>query len=453
MKRILCLALTVLLVFPLFPARAEETAREISTVEDLLAMAQNPAGDYILMADLDMSGIAWHCPDFSGTFDGNGHAILNLTLTEPGDSQYLCYDGNSISYSASYCGLFASLSDATVKNLQLLNVRCVLEGECPLFLGGLAGYMENSTLSGCTVTGCLELRAHDRMFGVGGIVGYGWGSIADCTADVTLICVDTDSETLDEQFLGGAYGAGFISVDRCEITLDGYISEHGFVHSGGVVGMYMAYPFGTDQQARIHDTHVRGKITFFEDNSNRRAYCKALIGETLYSYGSLEGNTTDFVRDERYEYTEELRPEECDAPVYAQTVIPSGCNSFGYTLYTCQLCGYSYRDHYSLHCHNFICEETIPATEDSEGLLTFTCQDCETTYTQSVPPLEPAATTAEEESSSPLPELETTDENVAQPEENRVFPWFLSVAVGLGVLGCVCHLCRSLKKKPGKYQQ
>lgn len=454
MKRLLWLTLALLFLFSAFPVQAEEAPVEIHTVEDLLAMAQNPTGDYVLMADLDMTGIPWPSPDFSGTFDGNGYAILNLTLTEVGNTQHLCYDGNSISYSASFCGFFASLSGATVKNLSLWNVRSVLEGDCPLFLGGIAGYMENSTLSGCTITGCLELRAHDRMFGLGGIVGYGWGSISDCTADVTLICVDTDADTLDEQFLGGAYGAGFISVDRCHITLDGYISEHGFVHSGGVVGMYMAYPFGVSQQARIQDTRVCGKITFFEDNTNRRAYCRALIGETLYSYGKLEGNTTDFIRDERYEYTKELRPEKCDVPDYEESVIPSGCDSYGYTLYTCLLCGYSYRDQYTLPCHNLSYTQTLPATEESEGLLTGICQDCGITFTQAIPRLEPSPTaesTAESTTGREETLPEPTETEKPRPQEGAT--WIFPTAAGAAVLVVAGILLLRPGKRHGKFQK
>ena len=58
---------------------------------------------------------------------------------------------------------------------------------------------------GCTVTGCLELRAHDRMFGVAGVVGYGSGTVEGCTVDVTLICTDTDPNTKDEQFMAAVF--------------------------------------------------------------------------------------------------------------------------------------------------------------------------------------------------------------------------------------------------------
>ena len=96
MRKILSVLLTMLLLFPLSTAvMADEAAPvEIYTPEDLQKMAEDPDGSFILMEDLDMTGIPWKALDFSGTLDGNGHAILNLTLTEMGDTKPNSCDGN-----------------------------------------------------------------------------------------------------------------------------------------------------------------------------------------------------------------------------------------------------------------------------------------------------------------------------------------------------------------------
>ena len=68
-KYISLVLLLVLLVTLAVPARGTEPEpAEIATVEDLLAMAENPSGSYILTADLDMTGIPWKSLDFSGAF-------------------------------------------------------------------------------------------------------------------------------------------------------------------------------------------------------------------------------------------------------------------------------------------------------------------------------------------------------------------------------------------------
>lgn len=414
----LVLVLSLLCVPAASATEAETIAPEpvqIHTVEELQAIAEDPEGSYILMEDLDMTGIEWMPLDFSGSFDGNGHAILNLTLTQPGETKAKSWDGNRKDYETAYVGLFGTLMNAEVKNLKLINVRAVIESDEPCFLAGLAGYAENTTISGCTVTGCLELRAHDRMLGVGGVVGYGSGYVQQCRVDVTLITVDTDAETKDEQFLGGVYGTGFMDVTDCQVIIDGYVSEHGYVHSGGLVGMYMDYPFGKTRVGTIQGNDVKGKITFFEDNTNRRAYCKAVTGENLVDWYSIQNNTEEFQRDERTDYTLELRPEMCQDAEYAETVIQPTCDEYGYTIYQCYSCGYCYSDHYTPFQHT-VTEWSVKEapTVEQEGLSEGNCDGCGITLQRTEAKLEPVPTETTQVTETTL-SPETTGVT-AQPE-------------------------------------
>ena len=454
MKKFLSILLLSLLLLPVTVYADQAAPVEIHTVEDLLAVGKNPQGDYILMADLDMTGVEWKSLDFFGTFQGNGHAILNLTLSQPGELRKDSYDGNAKAYETAYVGFFGTLSGATVTDLKLINVRAVVEMDCPVFLAGMAGYMEDSTVSGCTVTGTLELRAHDRMFGVGGIAGYGWGCIENCTADVTLITVDTDTTTKDEQFLGGIYGTGFIDVVNCHVTLAGYISEYGYVHSGGVVGMYMSYPYGNGRHGKLVDTHVKATITFFERNDNRRAYCRGLIGESLINSATISGNTAEFVRDERFEYQRVLRPEMCDNPVYTETVVEAGCSSYGYTRYTCDGCGCSYTDHYTLFAHTVTqWTETVAAALENEGLRTGLCDGCGMEFQEVIPRLEPAPTEAETQPPTEAAQPETVPAEELQPAEKpKNVPW-LWLGMGAVPVLVVLFLCGKKKGRAGKYEK
>lgn len=416
LRRYLSMVLLAVLFLSLaVPVRGDEPELiEIATVEDLLAIAENPTGSYILTADLDMSGIPWKSLDFSGSFDGNGHAILNLILSQPSDDRPLSYDGNNKGYETTYVGFFGTLVDAQVKNLKLLNVQALVETDEPCFLAGIAGFADHSLVENCVITGCLELRAHDRMFGVAGIIGSGNGMVTGCTVDMTLICTDTDSAAKDEQFLGGVFGTGFVSVTDCEIILDAYISDHGYVHSGGIGGMHMRYPLPDWKTVGyITGNCVTGKITFFEDNRDRRAYCEAEVGEPLASNTVIEHNTTAFLRNERFTYDTELRPETCTAPAYSQEVIPSTCQSYGYTLHTCSGCGYSYRDSYTLHAGHATDNWTQvkAATVAQEGLSRGVCDTCGLEMERTEPILPPEESTAEPTLSSaePIPEEETSE--------------------------------------------
>lgn len=409
MKKLFCFVMLLLALT--VPAWAEGVPTEISTPEELAAMANDPSGSYVLTEDLDMEGITWNCFDFSGTLDGNGHSILNLSVTQPGENTETALDGNQKEYPAAYAGLFAKLEGAEVKNLNLVNIRGLVETDQPCFLGGIAGYSMDSAVSGCTVTGQMELRAHEGILGVAGVLGYGVGTIDGCTVDVTLICVDTDAQTSDEQFLGGAFATGFMSVTDCNIRLDAYISEHGFVHSGGVAGMLLQYPIGMGKSASITGNTIDAGINFFEHSTKRRAYCGEVVGELLktmnFNY-SINNNTKTLRKNEVKTYDTELRPEKCAEPHYTETVVPSDCQNYGYMEYTCDTCGYSFRDHYQLHAHTVHQWTTEKAATESEtGLSTGICDVCGETVERVDPVLTAPEETQPETEPEALPTVET----------------------------------------------
>jgi len=415
-RRIVAAGLLLLLFCSLIPsALATETEpveeyREIYTIEDLRAMGEDPLGSYILMEDLDMAGVDWVPLDFQGNFNGNGHAILNLTLTQPGVEEALSYDGNQVNYQTKFVGLFGVLRNAVVENLQLLNVRACMSVDYPCFLGGIAGFCQDSTIRGCQVTGTMELRAGNDIYGVGGVAGYGAGSIEKCTVDVTLLTVDTVPETKGEQFLGGLYATGFIDAKDNSIQIAGYVSEYGYVHSGGITGMYMQQPLGAGVSGRMTGNTVKGRITFFEHNENRRAYCAAYAGETLAQTYIRNNNKESFQRKEIWNDTTELRPCTCEAPSYEENVREASCNAFGYTTYVCTGCGYTFTDHYTLPAHTITqWRVTVEPTTETEGQSVAICDDCRKEFTRVEPRLEPVPT---EETQPPM-----TEPVVAAPKE------------------------------------
>ena len=339
-------------------SRADEI--EITPVTDvygLLSMADEPSGNYRLDADIDMDGVNWIPFEFSGTFDGNGHTLLNLTVNGTGEEKRTTYDGNHKAYETAFAGLFSVLS-GTVENLNLLNERISIDVSDSAFSGGIAGYGENGTVRNCKVAGIHELKADAKMFGIGGIMGYGFGSIENCAVDITLICVDKNAAERDEQFLGGILAGGYADIVSCNIDLQGYVSERGYAHNGGIVGIYIFFPRGTEHYGNVTENTVNGTIHFFEDNTDRRAYCNSLIGEIMNwnfrfsgnKYGETTVNSTDrSIRDEIKAYDRELYPETCEAPEYTVTRGEAEPGAFGYTEYVCKGCGYTFRDNYRIY--------------------------------------------------------------------------------------------------------
>lgn len=336
---------------------------QISTPEDLKAIKDNPSGNYILTKDIDMSESFWKPFSFSGTLDGNGYSILNLNIQTIGSETADTYDGNYKIYDTYFAGLFSQINNATISNLCLVNLRANINIIDSCFVGSFAGYSDNSTITNCSVSGELSLTVNAPMFGVGGIVGYGNGKISNTSTDTTLICIDTNTTERDEQFLGGACAAGYVDVDNCNIKLQGFVSDHGYVHNGGLIGMYIFYPYGINYYGSITYNHVEGKITFFEDNTDRRAYCKPMIGEIMIYEFEYGGNTENFINDERFEYNTDLLPEACATPDYDIVVTEPLTDTFGYTTYTCKNCGYTFTDNYTIYEEP---EEitTVPVTEE-----------------------------------------------------------------------------------------
>ena len=109
--------------------------REIQTSLQLEAARTNLSAHYELIANIDLADytnwnpIGNHSDPFSGTLDGLGHTISNLTTN-----------------SSQYAGLFGYISDANLRNLSMRvsNVNAYASHQASA--GGLAGYADNSDI-------------------------------------------------------------------------------------------------------------------------------------------------------------------------------------------------------------------------------------------------------------------------------------------------------------------
>lgn len=409
---LLCAVMLLGLVMPALATElpaADAKLHRIRTAEDLKEIAEDPTGHYILENDIDMTGIEWKPIDFAGVFDGMGHALLNLSLTQPGDAVETAYDGNRKSYDCKYVGLFSTLKNAEVKNLKLMGVEGYVETDEPCFMGSIAGYVYKSTITDCVVYGTMEMRAHNQMFGLGGIAGYGVGSIDKCEVDLVMILTDTNQETLDEQFLGGAFSTGYMDVRDSEIKLNAFASEYGYAHTGGIVGMLMQYPIGEGKRLEMMRNSVSGSITFFECNADRRAYCAPFAGEVLAVSYNISENLQFFKRNELWKYDQELRPCMCENPETVDEVVRGKCAKYGYTETKCLSCEFVSVHSYTLFEHDVSKWELLdPPTPKSEGLSEGTCDLCAAVVYRKEPVLEVE------------PEPETQPTEATQPVEQEV---------------------------------
>lgn len=366
-------------------SQAASEYTEIRTASELVEAAKTATGNYKLMTDVDMTGIEWTPWDFSGTFDGNGHSILNLSVKTVSKHTMMTYDGNRKEYETYGAGFFGVLKDSKVTGLNIYGARVEVTSTEPCFAAPVAGLADNSDISDCMIKDTyVSLTDSAKMWGTGGIAGFGSGNLDNITTDVTLVCVDTDAAVRDEQLMGGAYAAGFLNIRNCSITIDGYDSDHGYVHDGGLVGMYMVYPLELSKtyQGEVLNNKVKGMITFFEDNTDRRAYCQANMGEVMNWTYAYSGFTSDFKRNETYDYSVTLLPEMCSNPSYTDVVTEATASDFGHTTHTCKTCGYTYSDTYTIHEHkvdNYSVVKEAASTDKKDGIEAGTCSLCNKT--------------------------------------------------------------------------
>ncbi len=244
---------------------------KINSMEGLLQIGERPDGNYKLVADIDLSGFDRYAKDadgnylydepkmtdgveteddvaynvahrnawipicggvgeeFTGTFDGNGYTISNMSIVITSEDQdeefnYLAY------------GLFGNVSGngAVIKNLTIDNIdyskseesitytEFRIDGDCSLFyIGGIAGHVaDQAQVTACTFIGQItnpemiyENTIWDQLFGsyaeptentyIGGVVGYlEGGTVSNCSSTGKI----TSESNADNVYIGGAVG-------------------------------------------------------------------------------------------------------------------------------------------------------------------------------------------------------------------------------------------------------
>lgn len=387
MKKRIALLIALLMLGMSFPTyEPQPTPVGISDREGLLRISDNPGGDYVLTADIDLGGEPWTPIPFSGTLDGAGHTVGNLTVTQPGADTATTYDGNRKQYETVFGGLFSVATDAQIRDLHLVNVKIGIETDRHCFIGAIAGYASGTTVSNCSVgvRGTLTLSSVNA--GVGGMIGFSEDCVIDsCSVEAELQFIDTNTSVLCEEFLGGVFACGYGTVQNCTVFLRGYADVYGYAHNGGVIGMFKVPRSVKKKGFSVHDSSVDAEIRFFEVTPSKRAYSKPFVGEDNAKLCNLVRNKELHFVSEYTRNPEPKRPESCAAPDYAAVVTEPTCSEWGYTTYTCVRCGYSYRDEYTLPRHSYEAQ-TIPATCLAEGRTVYTCKYCGDTYEEPIPP-------------------------------------------------------------------
>ena len=200
-----------------------------------------------LTADIDLKGIDWapigidYNHQYTGTFNGGGHTITGLIVTGSNE----------------YAGLFGRIgSGGKVMNVKLEGVQIESDNEMSA-VGGVVGYsygnIENCSVSGSvssnstaggvvgaqlsgSITGCNTSATVKGVTYAGGIAGYtnGGGSLTGCYATDSI---SVENNTTNAAWAGGVVGSnGSSTLTACYATGSVTSSGSGTIYAGGVTG-------------------------------------------------------------------------------------------------------------------------------------------------------------------------------------------------------------------------
>jgi hypothetical protein len=210
------------------------------------AIGGNPSGAFAFAADYDASqdGTYSNAPVqtvFSGSFEGLGHRISNLTI----DDQ----DADSV-------GLFIAIEDATLRDFRLVDAKMTAEG------GGNLGAVAGDACGGVLTN--VE-SVHGVLYGgegeaggsiVGGLLA-GLGGDGECQSG-TILSSSASGSVTDAGPEGSAGGlVGEVDEGTIELSQSSASVSAPYTGSGGLVGVM--YNFGGG--SKIDQSFATGKIS------------------------------------------------------------------------------------------------------------------------------------------------------------------------------------------------
>ena len=236
---VLCLSLSLLIYATPYGGGSgtAEDPYQIWTPEQMNAIGLNNidwSQHFILMEDIDMSAytgsdyniIGNSSTKFTGTYDGNGHVILNLT-----------YESVGFEF---YTGLFGYTKNATIRNLGLENVTFNTQAD---YTGGLVGYQNNGIIYNCDLTGTIS-----SVRITGGLVGLlAGGSVTNCYNSASVTSLSSENTCYAGGIAGTVTGG---SVDHCYNTGQVVCESTTSTYAGGVTAQNTGYI------AHCHNTGV-----------------------------------------------------------------------------------------------------------------------------------------------------------------------------------------------------
>ena len=254
---------------------------------------------------------------FMGTFDGAGHTIYNLYQNcwelDPDKENYSTY-----TYSTAGAGLFASIKNATIKNLAVSGAEIVFE--C-VDMGVVVGYAQGSCHFENIVVTDSKIANYNRYTGgVVGEVSYGpYGVDTSLGYSHTFKNVTVDS-TVTVSGLWGSFGCGMGGViggkwGDATVKMENVVSAPVMDVYNDVVSAYQWYAFrgcgmliGHTEEPYSDGRHSGNATASFLTCENVKVYYGYWVNYHYYEFEYQDSTT-----GQRYPWVRAEAGEYCDA--------------------------------------------------------------------------------------------------------------------------------------------
>ena len=311
-----------------------ESANGLVTIADAIADGTLPSNtDIVLDGDIDLSKLAaltraavvsnWTPvgtseKPYTGTFDGKGYTIKNLTLVEQEAKE-----------GKAYIGFFGYAKDATIKNVTFenvyINIPCLDIDHSQGHIGAVAGSLEGtSTIENVTVKGDIKVEATQTANGASRVaVVAGGNSYGNVTIKNVHVIANEGSYLIANNNTGAIAGQlqGKTHYENCSSNIDVTVNKF---FAGGIVGLA-----GTNDT--FINCHTTGNIAVVAGREGK--------AHDHYRVGGIAGGWADGKNNvctlEGCSYTGTLTGINADGSV-AELFDYMGYVGRGYTLNGCQ---------------------------------------------------------------------------------------------------------------------
>ena len=275
-----------------------EQVYEIYSTAQLKRIANRPSGCFKLMKDLDFSGEKFTpVKTFSGLFDGNGHSIKNITLSDVNKAQiaFLAEEnrGTIKNVTFSDCKVNGASIRLTMDPGEKVTTSITVGAACAINYGTVENVLtKNCSFSAMTLGSLSDDYRNSIIFG--GIAGTNEGVVTRCgsTDNYAEASLYTMYNTLNATF-GGICGYNGKTIEDCYSYDNTLITRNFGLHVprektsrlynqvGGVVGQ----SYGDVRRAICGNNKIDAANEGCTDEYNR-FYCGIFVGE--WKYGKIE---------------------------------------------------------------------------------------------------------------------------------------------------------------------